>query len=50
MRILGIPGTFAPTGTAEFLLDHFGLHPQGIFDAALALLEPAGRPETRVRR
>ncbi len=25
MRILGVPGVFAPTGSAEFLLEHFGL-------------------------
>src|SRR3954454_23298168 len=25
MRILGVPGVFAPTGSAEWLLEHFGL-------------------------
>ncbi len=44
MRILGIPGRFAPTGTAEWLFEYFGLTPQGIFAAALELVE------TRVRR
>ncbi|HKE22100.1 MAG TPA: transketolase C-terminal domain-containing protein [Bryobacteraceae bacterium] len=39
MRILGIPGTFAPTGTAEFLFEHFGLTPAGIRDAAVELVE-----------
>jgi transketolase len=39
MRILGIPGVFAPTGSAEFLLEHFGLTPAGIRDAALELVE-----------
>lgn len=39
MRILGIPDTFAPTGTAEFLLEHFGLTAAGIEHAALALLK-----------
>jgi transketolase len=39
MRILGLPDTFAPTGTAEFLLDHFGLSAQGIERAALDLLK-----------
>lgn len=34
MRILGIPGVFAPTGSAEFLLDHFGLNSEGICAAA----------------
>jgi transketolase len=38
MRILGVPGVFAPTGSAEFLLEHFGLTPQGIHNAALDLL------------
>jgi len=44
VRILGIPARFAPTGTAEWLFEHFGLTPQGISAAALELLE------TRVRR
>jgi len=39
MRILGIAGTFAPTGTAEFLFEHFGLTPAGIRDAAVELVE-----------
>jgi transketolase len=38
MRILGVPGVFAPTGSAEFLLEHFGLTAQGIESAALDLL------------
>jgi transketolase len=37
MRLLGVPGVFAPTGSAEFLLDHFGLSAAGIRDAARAL-------------
>jgi transketolase len=41
MRILGVPGVFAPTGDPEWLLDHFGLTSQGIARAALELLEPA---------
>jgi transketolase len=32
MRILGFPG-FAPTGSVEFLFEHFGLTPSGIADA-----------------
>ena len=44
MRILGIPGRFAPTGAAEWLFEYFGLTPQAISGAALELLE------TRVRR
>lgn len=38
MRILGVPGVFAPTGSAEWLLEHFGLTAQGIADAALELV------------
>lgn len=38
MRILGVPGVFAPTGSAEWLLEHFGLTAQGIYDAALTLV------------
>ena len=44
MRILGIPGVFAPTGSAEFLLDHFGLNAAGIQAAALSILRGAGQP------
>ena len=38
MRILGIPGVFAPTGSAEFILEHFGLTADGIAAAARDLL------------
>ena len=38
MRILGVPDTFAPTGSAELLLEHFGLTAAGIEQAALELL------------
>jgi transketolase len=38
MRILGIPGQFAPTGSAAFLLDHFGLNADGIAKAAREVL------------
>ena len=38
MRIMGFPG-FAPTGSAEFLLEHFGLTPDGIAQAVLQLME-----------
>ncbi len=38
MRILGVPG-FAPTGTAEWLLEYFGLTPDAIRQAALELME-----------
>ena len=36
MRILGVKG-FAPTGSASYLLDHFGLSREGIVAAALEL-------------
>jgi transketolase len=42
MRILGIPGVFAPTGLPAFLFEHFGLTPQGICDAALELVDLRG--------
>jgi transketolase len=38
MRILGVPGVFAPTGSPEFLFEYFALTPQGIRDAALELV------------
>jgi transketolase len=38
MRILGVPGVFAPTGSAEFLLEYFGLTAAGIEKSALDLL------------
>ncbi len=38
MRILGVPGVFAPTGSEQFLLDHFGLNADGIAAAARELL------------
>ena len=38
MRLLGFPG-FAPTGSASWLLDHFGLNGPGIRDGALSLME-----------
>jgi transketolase len=38
MRLLGIPGVFAPTGPTAWLFEHFGLTPQGICAAAWDLL------------
>lgn len=38
MTRLGVPGIFAPTGSAEFLLDEFGMAPAAVADAALALI------------
>ena len=39
MRMLGIPGEFAPTGSPDFLFEHFGLTPEGIRKAAVQLVE-----------
>lgn len=39
MRILGVPGVFAPTGSATWLLDHFGLDAQGIGKAAMEIVK-----------
>jgi transketolase len=36
---MGVPGVFAPTGSAEFLLEHFGLTAKGIETAAVELLQ-----------
>lgn len=43
MRLLGIPGVFAPTGSPAFLFEHFGLTPQGIRAAAAQLIEESAR-------
>ncbi len=42
MRILGLPDVFAPTGTTEFLLEHFGLTAAGIERAAMDLPKNEG--------
>lgn len=34
MKRLGVPGIFAPTGSANFLLDEFGMSPDGIAGSA----------------
>jgi len=39
MKFLGVPGEFAPTGSATFLLDHFGMSPEGIADSTATLLK-----------
>ncbi len=38
MKILGVP-EFAPTGSAAYLLDRYGMSPEGIADAARSLLK-----------
>jgi transketolase len=46
MRLLGVPGVFAPTGGTAFLLEHFGLTAEGIAAAARELLSSADENET----
>jgi len=43
MKILGVPGVFAPTGSANFLLDEFGMSARGISEAAHELFTKKGR-------
>ena len=38
-KIMGIPAVFAPTGSAEYIFNHFGLTPEGVAKEALALLK-----------
>ena len=38
VRRLGVPGVFAPTGSANFLLDEFGMSPDGIAESAIELI------------
>jgi transketolase len=38
MKILGVPGVFAPTGSTDFLFEHFGLTTESIFRAASTLV------------
>lgn len=42
MKFLGVPAIFAPTGSANFLLDEFGMSPEGICEAARALIDRKG--------
>ena len=46
MKLLGVPGVFAPTGSAAFLLEHFELTPPHIRNAARALLRETERDDT----
>jgi len=49
MRLLGVPGVFAPTGSATWLLEHFGLTPEAICKAARQLLERKVLNEAHLR-
>ena len=42
MKLLGFPGVFAPTGSATWILEHFGLDPAGIASAATQVVERRG--------
>lgn len=42
MDFLGVPGIFAPTGSANFLLDEFGMSPPAIAEAAERLTKRKG--------
>lgn len=42
MKRLGVPGIFAPTGSANFLLDEFGMAPEAIAESAKDLLRRKG--------
>lgn len=39
MKRLGVPGIFAPTGPANFLLDEFGMSAKGISTSAIELIK-----------
>jgi transketolase len=43
LRILGVPRSFAPTGSTEFLLEHFGLTADHIAAAARDIMTHAVR-------
>jgi len=49
MKLLGIPGVYAPTGSASFILEHFGLTPAGIREATLEFLKTRVGSGTAVR-
>ncbi len=38
MRLVGVPDTFAPTGSVQWLMDHFGISAAGVASAARELL------------
>ncbi|NTW01489.1 MAG: transketolase family protein [Oscillochloris sp.] len=39
MRMVGVPGVFAPTGSTAWLFEHFGITAAGIREAALELVQ-----------
>lgn len=38
VAMVGLPDTFAPTGSAEWILDHYGMDPSGIAGTAASLI------------
>jgi transketolase len=48
MKILGLPDTYAPTGTTAWILDHYGISPDGITQAATELLSRGARQASPV--
>lgn len=42
MKRLGVPGIFAPTGSANFLLDEFGMSADGIAESVVDLMKRKG--------
>ncbi len=49
MRILGIPDQFAPTGSAAFLFEHFGLTAEGIRRSTVELLKESAGGARQIR-
>ena len=47
MKLLGVPGIFAPTGSASWLLDRFGMSAEGIASSASELLARKRQPAAR---
>ena len=43
MKMLGVPGIFVPTGSAEFLLNEFGMAPEAIAQSAKDLIARKSR-------
>ncbi len=43
VKIVGVPDTFAPTGSASFLFEHFGLTSAGIHAAAIEVIRRKSR-------
>jgi transketolase len=43
VRFVGVPDTFAPTGSTDWLLDHFGIEPASIAAVAVEMLAARAR-------